>query len=292
MQWGREAGGSGVWDRSGGSHWAQRHRADTPRKPKHRSHQRLDFLSPKGSLMWMPFACSPGGEAKGPPSPMQPRERRSRGASPSAEHELVFLFAVRNDVDKVFVIQVARYIWREGCKHLIDLPGKSQGEKVAQKGFVAGAGRRAGGLSGWRVQEAVRGWEGVRTSSWENLSPCVISISLMLQTRECGEHQGGLGGAPRLSPWAPLHSLGGFQAFPLWIKHLERIQDRLLWVSTCRQHGHGCWRRRRRKPAAASCFPQPSGGRWGAGWEAGSLRERRPHSPPTPARALRAGGGT
>lgn len=63
-------------------------------------------------------------------------------------------------MDKVFVIQVARHVWREGCEHLIDLLGKSQGEKAAQKGFVAGAGRRSGGLSGWRAKEAGRGWEG------------------------------------------------------------------------------------------------------------------------------------
>lgn len=152
--------------------------------------------------MWMPSMCSPGGEAKG--HPMRPRERRSHGASPSTERGLVLLFAVRNDMDKVFVIQVARHVWREGCEHLINLPGKSQGEKVAQKGFVAGAGRRAEGLSGWRAQEAVRGWEGARTSSWENLSPCVISISLMLQTRYRGEHQRGLAGDAHPPPLGTL----------------------------------------------------------------------------------------
>lgn len=86
-----------------------------------------------------------------------------------------------NNVDKVFVIQVARHVWREGCEHLIDLPGKSQGEKAAQEGF--GADRRAGGLLGWGLCGAGRAGEGAHTSSWENLSPCVISISLMLQTR-------------------------------------------------------------------------------------------------------------
>lgn len=66
-------------------------------------------------------------------------------------------------MDKVFVIQVARYVWREGCEHLINLPGKSQGEKVAQKGFVAGAGRRAGGSVG---MEGVGGWQRVGRSSY------------------------------------------------------------------------------------------------------------------------------
>ena len=94
---------------------------------------------------------------------MRPRERQYRGASPSAEHGLVLLFAVRDDVDEVFVIQVARHIWREGCEHLVDLPGESQGEKAAREGFVAG--RRAGGLLGWRARDAGGGWEGARTSS-------------------------------------------------------------------------------------------------------------------------------
>lgn len=135
-----------------------------------------------------------------------------------------------NDMDKVFVIQVARHVWREGCEHLVDLPGKSQGKKAAQEGF--GAPRRAGGLLGWGAQRAGRAGEGARTSSWENLSPCVISISLMLQTRECGDHQGGLGGDAHQPPWVPLDLLSRFQAFPLWIEHLERVQDCLLWVST------------------------------------------------------------
>lgn len=75
MQWGREAGDSGVWDGSKGSHRAQTHHADAPHKAKHRLHQRLDFLLPEGSLMWMPFMCSPGEKQKRPPPAMQPRER-------------------------------------------------------------------------------------------------------------------------------------------------------------------------------------------------------------------------
>lgn len=67
VQWGQEAEGSGIWDESGSSCWARTHHADTPCKAKHCSHQRLDFLSSKGSLMWMPFTCSPEGRAKGPP---------------------------------------------------------------------------------------------------------------------------------------------------------------------------------------------------------------------------------
>lgn len=69
MQWGREAAGNGVWDGAGGFRWEQMHHADTPRKTKHHSHQWLDFLLPKGSLMWRPFTCCPGGEAKGPLCP-------------------------------------------------------------------------------------------------------------------------------------------------------------------------------------------------------------------------------
>lgn len=56
----------------------------------------------------------------------------------------------------------------------------------------------------------------------------------MLQMRELGEHWGGpCGDTPSLPAQVSLHSLGGFQTFPLWIKHLERIQDCLLRVSTC-----------------------------------------------------------
>lgn len=115
------------------------------------------------------------------------RERPSRSA------QLVLLLAVCNDMDEVFVIQVARHVRREGCEHLLDLGGRRQVGKVAQEGFVAG------GLSGWR--------EGARTSSWENLSPCVISISLMLPPRECGEPQGGLREDTRPPLGQPLHSL-------------------------------------------------------------------------------------
>lgn len=142
------------------------------------------------------------------------RERRSRSA------QLVLLFTVCNNVDEVFVIQVARHVRREGCEHLLNLSGRRQVGKVAQKGFVAG------GLLGWR--------EGAPTSSWENLSPCVISISLMLQSREYGEHQGGLREGTRPPLGQPLHSLGRFQSFSLWIEHLECIQDRLLRVCSCR----------------------------------------------------------
>lgn len=103
-----------------------------------------------------------------------------------------------------------------------------QGEEAAQS-RVWGWGWEEGwgdvGMEG-------RGWEGAHTSSWENLSPCVISISLILQ-RECGELQGELGGAACPPPQTPLHSLGRFQPFPLWIKHLERVQNRLLRVGTC-----------------------------------------------------------
>lgn len=54
------------------------------------------------------------------------------------------------------------------------------------------------GLLGWR--EVGRGWEGDHTSSWENLSPCVISISLMLQTRERGVHWAGPDGDTPSTP--------------------------------------------------------------------------------------------
>lgn len=47
-------------------------------------------------------------------------------------------------MDQVLVIQVARHVRREGSKHLINLPGKSQGEKVAWEGFGTRAGRRDG----------------------------------------------------------------------------------------------------------------------------------------------------
>lgn len=47
-------------------------------------------------------------------------------------------------MDEVFVIEVARDIWREGSEHLVNLPGRRQGGEAAQEGFVAGARRRAG----------------------------------------------------------------------------------------------------------------------------------------------------
>lgn len=46
-------------------------------------------------------------------------------------------------MDQVLVIQVARHVRREGSKHLIDLPGKSQGKKGGMGG-VWEAGRRDG----------------------------------------------------------------------------------------------------------------------------------------------------
>lgn len=78
----------------------------------------------------------------------------------------------------------------------------------------------------------------------------------MLQMRERGGYWGGLNANPP-SPQTPLYSLGRFQPFALWIKHLERIQDRLLRVSACGQHIHDHWKQRKKQPGRASCFPQP-----------------------------------
>lgn len=55
-------------------------------------------------------------------------------------------------MDKVFVIQVARHVWREGCKHLVDLQGKIQGENSSlswQEGW------------GSVGMEGIAGWQGV-----------------------------------------------------------------------------------------------------------------------------------
>lgn len=42
-------------------------------------------------------------------------------------------------MDEVFVIEVARDVWREGSEHLVNLPRKRQGGEAAREGFVAGA---------------------------------------------------------------------------------------------------------------------------------------------------------
>ena len=184
--------GRGVWEGAGApaghSRTAQTHHASPSS-----AHTSGWVSSCQGQFNVDAIDVFPKGRGKGTPRPLCTPDRGDP-ASPSTERGLVLLFTVRNDVDKVFVVQVARNVRREGCEHLIDLPGNKRVEKAAQKGFVAG------GLSGWRAQEAGGGWEGARTSSWENLSPCVISISLMLQTREHGEHQGGLGEDTPLPP--------------------------------------------------------------------------------------------
>lgn len=56
-------------------------------------------------------------------------------------------------MDQVLVIQVARHVRREGSEHLIDLPGKSQGEKVAKGGLGPGLGGGLGSVGmegGWQ----------------------------------------------------------------------------------------------------------------------------------------------
>lgn len=79
---------------------------------------------------------------------------------------LVFLFAVRNDVDQVLVIQVSSYIWWECCEHLFHLWTR-RNTMIQLSELINGTDYNIARY--WAI-----------TSSGENLSAWVASISVTL----------------------------------------------------------------------------------------------------------------
>lgn len=87
---------------------------------------------------------------------------------------LVFLFTVCDDMDEVIVVQVPCYIWRECLKHLLHLWVRSKKERLQSvSAFIK--------TQGSTICYIVRG--GALTSSAENLSAWVVSISVTLWRR-------------------------------------------------------------------------------------------------------------
>ena len=141
-------------------------------------HENPDLVS----IIYSCFAPTPGARGAGAPPPCL----LPLNVAGVPGRLLVLLFAVRDDVAQVPVVQVAAHIWWESRKHLLDL-GKEQGVSLDQ----VGVGSRTGGpprVSGRTffpsVQMKALGWRAQRPGRQAGVPQPPPPIRVLIQVVE------------------------------------------------------------------------------------------------------------